>query len=105
MMEYTNRYRNFLNNETQRTVPFVAIPEKATDKYPVYTVGKSRLDKMSLSFYGNPYHGWLILLANPEFSKENEITDGALLRVPFPLNQSLRDYNDALLTHKKLYGE
>jgi hypothetical protein len=104
-MEYTDRYKNFVENEQARTVPFVTIPEKPTDKYPVYTVGKSRLDKMSLSFYGNPYHGWLILMANPEFSKESEIADGVLLRVPFPLNQSLRDYNDALIIHKKLYGE
>ena len=48
-MAYTNRYKNFLDNNTQRTVPFVAVPIKATDKYPVYTIGKSRLDKMSLS--------------------------------------------------------
>jgi hypothetical protein len=104
-MAYTNRYRNFLENNVQRTVPFVAVPVKATDKYPIYTIGKSRLDKMSLSFYGDPYHGWLILQANPEFTKETDIIDGAILRVPFPLNQSLTDYNDALLTHKKLYGE
>lgn len=104
-MDYTNRYINFLDNNTQHTVPFVAIPEKSTDKYPVYTIGKSRLDKMSLSFYGNPYHGWLIMQANPEFLKETDILDGAILRVPFPLNQSITDYKDALLTHKKLYGE
>jgi hypothetical protein len=104
-MAYTNRYINFTENNTSRTVPFVPIPVKSTDKYPVYTIGQSRLDKMSLSFYGDPYHGWLIMLANPEFSKETEIADGALLRVPFPLDQSKKDYNDALNTHKKLYGE
>ena len=104
-MAYTNRYKNFLDNNTQRTVPFVAVPIKATDKYPVYTIGKSRLDKMSLSFYGDPYHGWLIMHANPEFKSESEINDGVILRIPYPLNQSLRDYNDALLIHKKLYGE
>jgi hypothetical protein len=104
-MAYTNRYRNFLENNQQRTVPFVAVPVKSTDKYPVYTIGKSRLDKMSLSFYGDPYHGWLIMQANPEFGRETDIMDGAILRVPFPLSQSLTDYNDALLIHRKLYGE
>lgn len=104
-MAYTNRYKNFLEDNEQRSVPFVEVPIKSTDKYPVYTIGKSRLDKMSLSFYGDPYHGWLIMFGNPEFSKETEIIDDVILRVPFPLNQSLRDYNDALLTHKKLYGE
>ena len=104
-MAYTNRYRSFLENNVQRTVPFVAVPTKFTDKYPIFTIGKSRLDKMSLSFYGDPYHGWLILQANPEFKQESEIIDGAILRVPFPLNQSITDYNAELLTHKKLYGE
>ena len=104
-MGYTNRYVTFLDNNVQRTVPFVEIPIKDTDKYPVYTIGKSRLDKMSLSFYGDPYHGWLIMQANPEYSKETEIVDGAILRVPFPLARSIQDYKDALLTHKQLYGE
>jgi len=105
MAGYTNRYANFVDNNIPRTVPFVEIPVKSTDKYPVYTIGKSRLDKMSLSFYGDPYHGWLILLANPEFRTENEIIDGAILRAPYPLAQSKTDYNNALNTHKKLYGE
>lgn len=105
MSSYTNRYANFVENNIARTVPFVRIPVKSTDKYPVYTIGKSRLDKMSLSFYGNPYHGWIILLANPEFRDEISISDGAILRVPYPLNQSKKDYNDALNIHKKLYGK
>ena len=105
MATYTNRYTNFVENEVPRTVPFVEVPIKPTDKYPVYTIGKSRLDKMSLSFYGDPYHGWIILLANPEFRIENEIIDNSILRVPYPLSQSKKDYNDALNTHKKLYGE
>lgn len=105
MGTYTNRYTYYVDNNTPRTVPFVEIPIKPTDKYPVYTVGKSRLDKMSLSFYGDPYHGWLILMANPEFRTENDISDGAILRVPFPQNQSKTDYNNAILIHKRLYGE
>lgn len=105
MATYTNRYTNFTENNTAITVPFVPVPVKSTDKYPVYTIGKSRLDKISLSFYGDPYHGWFILLANPEFDKETNILDGSLIRVPFPLAQSKKDYNDALNLHKKIYGE
>lgn len=105
MATYTNRYANFTENNTARTVPFVTILISPTDKYPIYTVGKSRLDKMSLSFYGDPYHGWIILLSNPEFKSETDIVDGAILRVPFPLSQAKKSYNDALKTHKKLYGE
>ena len=104
IMGYTNRYLNFTENNVARTVPFVTIPEKSTDKYPVYTIGRSRLDKMSMSLYGDQYHGWLILLANPAYAKETDIPDGTILRVPYPLNESKRDYKDALNTHEKLYG-
>lgn len=105
MGTYTNRYANFTYNNEAKSVPFVELPVKSTDKYAPYTIGQSRLDKMSLSFYGDPYHGWLIMIANPEFDKETNITDGAMLRVPFPLAQSKKDYNDAIILHKKLYGE
>ena len=105
MATYTNRYANFVDNNVARTVPFVELPIKTTDKYVTYTLGKSRLDKMSLSFYGDPYQGWIIMIANPEFDKETNILDESMLRVPFPLAQSKKDYNDALTLHKKLYGE
>jgi hypothetical protein len=105
MATYTNRYANFTSDNQAKTVPFVTIPVKATDKYAVYTIGQSRLDKMSLSFYGDQFHGWMIMMANPEFDKETNIPDGVMLRIPFPLAQSKKDYNDALTVHKKLYGE
>jgi hypothetical protein len=105
MGTYTNRYANFVDsNNVAMTVPFITLPTKSSDKYAVYTIGKSRLDKMSLSFYGDPYQGWVIMLANPEFSKETDITDGAMLCIPYPLTQTMSDYNDAMNLHIKLYG-
>ncbi len=105
MMKYYNRYNTFLINGVQTTVPFVKIPPKATDKVYIYKIGKSRLDKISQEIYSTPYFGWLILQANPQFGGlENNITDGAILTVPFPLESSLLDYKNQLDNYFYYYG-
>ena len=71
-----------------------------------YELGKTRLDKLSQTYYGNPYHGFLIMLANPQYGgMEFDIPDRAVIRVPFPFNQTLEQYEDAVETHFRLYGE
>jgi hypothetical protein len=48
---------------------------------------------------------WLILQANPQFGGlENNIYDGAVLIIPFPLLPSLQDYKAALENHFYYYG-
>jgi len=90
---YYNRYNLFYINGEQTVVPYVAIPTKPSDKVYVYKVGVSRLDKVSQEYYGTPFFGWLILQANPEYSgMENNIFDGAVLNIPYPLVTSLQDY-------------
>ena len=104
-MQYYNRYKDFLINGKQAVVPFVSIESKPTDKRYIYRIGKSRLDKISYEFYDSPYFGWLILAANPQYGGlENNINDGAILFVPFPLVDSLQDYKKALDTHFFYYG-
>lgn len=104
-MDYYNRYQNFLLNGEQTVVPNVKLPSKTTDKKYVYRQGMSRLDKISYEFYDTPYFGWLIQMANPVYgSMENEIPDGTVLIIPFPLVQSLQDYKNALDTHFYYYG-
>lgn len=104
-MRYYNRYSNFLVNGEQTVVPFVKIPSKTTDKRYIYRTGRSRLDKISQEFYGSPYFGWLILMANPRYGGlENNIPDNSLLFIPYPLTASLQDYNNALETYFFYYG-
>ena len=104
-MRYFNRYQDFLLNGQQTVVPFVNIPSKPTDKKFIYRVSRSRLDKVSQQYYDTPYFGWLILAANPQFGGlENNIDDGAVLIIPFPLVNSLQDYKKALDTHFFYYG-
>ena len=55
--------------------------------------------------YKNPNYGWLIELANPTLgSLEFKIKDGSILLIPYPLETSLKDYQDKILNYKKYYG-
>jgi hypothetical protein len=104
-MEYFNRYQNFLLNGRQTVVPFLQIPLKPTDQKYIYRKNQSRLDKISYDIYGTPFFGWLILSANPIFGGlEDNIPDGAVLVIPFPLYTSLLSYKNALDTHIFYYG-
>ncbi|MFN9904737.1 MAG: hypothetical protein ACK56F_01260, partial [bacterium] len=85
--------------------PYVTLPTKSSDKKYIYRVGQSRLDKLSQQYYGAPYFGWLILLANPLYGGlEWNINDGSILTIPFPLIASLQDYKNALDNHFYYYG-
>ena len=103
--QYYNRYNNFIINGQQTVVPYVNLSSKSTDKRFIYKVGQSRLDKISQQYYGTPYFGWLIMMANPIYGgQEWNINDGSILTIPFPLVASLQDYNNALNNHFFYYG-
>mgnify|MGYP003306010287 CR=1 FL=1 len=63
-----------------------------------------RLDKISYDFYQTPDYAWLIMQANPEYgSIENFIPDGVILRIPFPLEETINLYLNDITTYKELY--
>ena len=104
-MQYYNRYQNFLINGKQTVVPFLNLPARATDQRYIYRTNKSRLDKISSEKYGSPYFGWLIMMANSLYGGlEQNIPDGTILIIPFPLVAALQDYKSALDTHIFYYG-
>ena len=103
---YYDRYASFRTNGNMKPLPGIKISESGTDKSFIYKQGESRLDKVSNMYYNNPYSGWLILLANPEFGGlEFNITDTTPLRIPFPFESAIDRYITAVNTHKALYGE
>ena len=103
--DYFDRYQFFIDDGTFRIVPGIEIPIKGTDKYILFKKGKDRLDKVSQEYYGTPLFGWLILQANPQFGGlENNIFDGAVLIIPYPLLPSLQDYKAALENYFYYYG-
>ena len=104
--QYYNRYESLIVNGVQTIIPYVQIPSKSTDKIYIYRLGISRLDKVSQTYYGSPYFGWLILQANGQFGGlEINIPDNATLKIPFPLLSSILDYKSALETHFYYYGK
>lgn len=105
MAQYFDRYNNFRANGGMKTVPGLVIPENGLDKFAIYQKGKSRLDKISNTYYGNPYSGWLILLANPQFGGlEFSIPNQTLIRVPFPYDTAVQSYITQLNNFNFLYG-
>lgn len=76
--------------------PFVKIPESGSDKYDNWKIGDSRLDKWSDRYYDNPFYDFLILCANPQYINEFDIPDGAFIRIPFPLDNARRLYEEGL---------
>ena len=106
MASYYDRYGSFRTNNDIKPLPGIIIPELATDKYAIYKQGVSRLDKLSLMYYNNPYSGWLILQANPQFGGlEFNIPDMTSIRVPFPFDSAVSRYITQVSNHKTLYGE
>lgn len=105
-LQYYNRYNNLIVNGIQTVIPYVKLPPKSTDKMYIYRVGISRLDKVSQTYYGSPFFGWLILQANPEYGgSEIDIPNNTTLKIPFPLTSSLLDYKSALDTYFYYYGK
>lgn len=100
-----NRYRKFMGDGKVRKVPRIRIPMKGSDYFETYNCGVSRLDLISYQYYKDPNYDWLIMLANPEYgSLEFQIPNGATLRIPYPLEQSLSDYENEIDKYNLLYG-
>ena len=89
-----------------KPLPGITIPSESSDKNAVYKQGVSRLDKLSNMYYNNPYSGWLIMLANPEYGGlEFNIPDMTVLRIPFPFDSAVARYKTQVNNHIILYGE
>lgn len=105
MAQYADRYSQFRINGNILPIFGIKIPSDSTDKTFVYRKGITRLDNISNEYYNNPYSGWLILLANPEYGGlEFNIPDLSVLRVPFPYESALNRYITEVKNHKILYG-
>lgn len=81
---------------TMELPPFVTIQTSNSDKYDIWKIGDSRLDKWASRYYQNPFFDFLILYGNPEYVNEFDIPDGAYIRIPFPLDNAKRAYEEGL---------
>ena len=105
MAQYYDRYKSFVNGTNIEPVAGIIIPQSSDDKIVVYKKGVSRLDKISNDYYNNPYSGWLIMQANPQFGGlEFNIPDGVSIRVPYPFDDAISRYITQVSRYKQLYG-
>jgi hypothetical protein len=80
------------DNGNIRMVPGITISKKNSDYFEIYNTS-NRLDLLSSKYYNNPNYEWLILLANPEYgSLEYNIPFNSEIRIPYPLNETLKEY-------------
>lgn len=99
-----DRYKKFRNNGKIDLVPGIRLSEKSTDKYTQYILNESRLDLISYEYYGDANYDWLILMANPEYgSLEYLIPNGAYIRIPFPLDETIKEYEKQVDIYNTLY--
>lgn len=100
-----DRYSIFKANGKMEIVPFIEITKKGTDKYIIFNKKTMRLDRISYEYYDSPDYAWLIMQANPVYgSIENFIPDGVVLRIPYPLDETLNGYMTDIITYKEVYG-
>lgn len=98
-----NRYSEFIDNGKIGVIPFIEIPKKNSDKYVYYEQGRTRFDLLSYEYYKDSDYGWLILQANPELPPyEFLIPNGAVIRIPYPLEKSITDYENGIEEYKTL---
>jgi hypothetical protein len=106
MAQYFNRYEKFTQNGEVKAIPGLKIPVRESDKSVVYKLGDTRLDILSQKYYNNPYHGFLIMLANPQYGGlEFSIKDRDVLRIPYPFESAIERYLNSVEIYKELYGE
>lgn len=105
-LQYFNRYQYFEDEGSFEIIPGIDLTIKPTDKYIPFIKNKDRLDKISQEYYGTPLCGWLIMIANPlSGSVEFDIPDNFILRIPYPLTESLQDYKRSIDLYKLYYGK
>lgn len=102
-----SRYSYFTTNGAKTNlVPFVPIPRQTTDYYVYYEKNKTRMDKLSYDYYGDPNYGWVIMQANPNLDGlEFHIENKTLLRIPYPLETALGLYQNGVKAYQELYGK
>ena len=96
-----NRYTFLKNTDgTLKDFPKITISNRVTDRYVQYNSNKTRLDRISADAYDDDTYGWLILLANPEYFVEFDITNNSIVRVPYPLQDVLTEFQNKIINDR-----
>lgn len=105
MARYYDRYNDFRVNNSMKPIPGLKIPQISSDKTVIFSLGETRLDKLSNMYYNSPYYGWLIMSANQQYGGlEFNIPDQASIIIPFPFENAIGRYITEVNKYKSLYG-
>ncbi len=100
-----NRYSNMVHNGKMRYLPLVDFRVRNSDKTEVFRKGVTTMDKLSYKYYGTSNYQWIIMMANQGYgSLEYDIPNGAILRIPYPLDEVLNEYNNKVNSNLITYG-
>lgn len=100
-----NRYSKLYRDGEIKKMPGITINKRNTDYYVSFNKAISRLDKISYDYYGDSGYDWLILMANNDIEGlEFNIPDGFILRVPYPLEDVISEFNNKIDSYNLLYG-
>lgn len=101
---YINRYKQFLNSDGIEYIPSLSITTSDSDESKLWNKSSDRLDKLSQTYYGHPFGGWLIMLANKNLgSDEFDFENGDLIIIPFPYQNAIQRYENAVKKYNTLY--
>ena len=100
-----NRYAKLMRDGKICKMPPITLNKNATDAFETYSKDNSSLGNISYKHYDDPNYDWLILLANKEIADlEYQIPDNTLLRIPYPLDVAIQDYESKIDQYDILYG-
>ena len=88
------------SNNVTKNMPAFTISSRNSDKRVVYDQKTKRLDNISGEIYGDETMWRVILWANPQYFVEFDIPNGTVIRVPWPLNDVIKELS-AKITSKK----
>lgn len=92
-----NRYKGLIYNGKVRYIPLCTFSRRQSDKFEVFKKGVTTMDKLSYKYYGDVDYQWIIMMANQGYgSLEYEIPDGAVIRIPYPIDDVLNEYNNKI---------
>lgn len=89
-MKKYNRYELLSNKD--RMLPFINFTVSTNDKYIKWNSNSDRYDKISYKYYGGVEYSFLLYYANPEYLSEWDIPNNTLIRIPYPLERVLNEY-------------
>lgn len=80
-----------------KPMPAVTISKRGTDKRVIYNTNLTRLDRIAGDIYGDETYWKIILWANPAYYLEFDIPNNTVIRVPYPLNEVLKEVTNQII--------